>query len=71
VRTHGQILRQAEQAEVATLLEHDDLATLRPQLMPLTAPRRRAGWPKEVSTAVDLALAAGAERPPQGIRQAD
>ena len=71
VRTHGQILRQAEQAEVATLLEHNDLATLRPQLMPLTAPRRRAGWPKEVSTAVDLALAAGAERPPQGIRQAD
>ncbi len=71
VRTHGQIIRQAEQAEVATLLERDDLATLRPQLAPLTAPRRRAGWPKELSAAVDLALAAGAERPPQGIRQAD
>ena len=38
---------------------------------PLTEPRRRAGWPKELSAAVDLALAAGAERPPQGIRQAD
>jgi len=71
VRTHGQILRQAEQAEVATLLERDDLTTLRPQLMPVTTPRRRAGWPKELSAAVDLALAAGAERPPQGIRQAD
>jgi len=71
VRTHGQILRQAEQAEVAALLERDDLETLRPQLAPLTAPRRRAGWPKELSAAVDLALAAGAERPPQGIRQAD
>jgi len=71
VRTHGQILRLAEQAEVATLLEHDDLETLRPQLAPLTAPRRRARWPKELSAAVDLALAAGAERPPQGIRQAD
>jgi len=56
---------------VATLLQRDDLETLRPQLLPLTVPRRRAGWPKELSTAVDLALAAGAERPPQGIRQAD
>ncbi len=71
VRTHGQIIRQAEQAEVATLLQRDDLETLRPQLAPLTAPRRRAGWPTELSAAVDLALAAGAERPPQGIRQAD
>ncbi len=68
VRTHGQILRQAE---VAALAQRDDLETLRPQLLPLTAPRRRAGWPKELSAAVDLALAAGAERPPQGIRQAD
>jgi len=71
VRTHGQIIRQAEQAEVAALAQRDDLATLRPQLKPLTAPRRRAGWPKELSAAVDLALAAGAERPPQGITQAD
>jgi len=71
VRTHGQIIRQAEQAEVAALGQRDDLATLRPQLVPVTAPRRRAGWPNELSAAVDLALAAGAERPPQGIRQAD
>ena len=71
VRTHGQIIRQAEQAEAAALLQRDDLETLRPQLMPVTEPRRRAGWPKELSAAVDLALAAGAERPPQGIRQAD
>jgi len=33
VRTHGQILRQAEQAEAAALLRHDDLETLRPQLI--------------------------------------
>jgi len=71
VRTHGQIIRQAEQAEVAALMQRDDLATLRPQLVPVTVPRRRAGWPKELSTAVDLALSAGADRPPQGIRQAD
>jgi len=71
VRTHGQLIRQAEQAEVAGLAQRTDLATLRPQLVPLTALRRHAGWPKEVSAAVDLALAAGAERPPHGIRQAD
>jgi len=71
VRTHGQILRQAEQAEVAALLQRDDRETLQPQLMPLTAPRRRAGWPTELSAAVDLALAARTERPPPGIRQAD
>jgi len=64
VRTPGQIIRQAEQAEVATLAQRDDLETLRPQLAPLTTPRRRAGWPTELNTAVDLALAAGAERPP-------
>ena len=71
VRTHGQIIRQAEQREATVLLQRDDRETLRPHLLPLTAPRRRAGWPKELSTAVDLALAAGADRPPQGIRQAD
>jgi len=71
VRTHGQLIRQAEQAEVAALRQRTDLATLRPQLMPLTAPRRQVGWPTELSAAVDMALAAGAERPPQGITQAD
>ncbi len=71
VRTQGQSIRPAAQAEVAALAQRDDRETLRPQLVPLTAPQRRAGWPKELSAAVDLALAAGAERPPQGITQAD
>jgi len=71
VRTHGQIIRQAEQAEVAALMQRDDLEALRPQLVPVTAPRRRAGWPKELSAAVDMALSAGADRPPKGITQAD
>jgi len=56
---------------VATLLERDDLETLRPQLMSVTAPRQRAWCPTELSAAVDLALAAWAERPPQGITQGD
>jgi hypothetical protein len=71
VRTHGQIIRQAEQAEVAALLSHPDLATLTPQLVPATQPRRRAGWPPELSEAVDAALIAGEADPPLGVSQAD
>lgn len=71
VRTHGQIIRQAEQAEVSALLERDDLATLRPQLLPPQQPRRRVGWPAELNAAVDAALIAGAIRPPPQITTAD
>lgn len=71
VRTHGQIIRQAEQTEVAALLERDDLATLTPQLVPSAQPRRRAGWSAELNAAVDTALIAGSTRPPPGITLAD
>ena len=40
VRSHGQIIRQAEQAEVEALLSRDDLATLTPLVVPL--PHSRA-----------------------------
>ena len=56
VRSHGQLIRQAEAAEVAALLERDDLALLTPQVVPTTQPRRPAGWPAELSAAVDAAL---------------
>jgi len=71
VRTHGQIIRQAEQAEVAALLARADLADLSPQLVPVQPPRRRAAWPAELTTVVDAALIAGAKRPPSGITAAD
>jgi hypothetical protein len=71
VRTHGQIIRQAEQAEVTALLSRDDLATLPPQLLPAQQPRRRAGWPPELNAAVDAALIAGDTRPPVGVTAAD
>ena len=71
VRTHGQIIRQAEQAEVTALLERADLATLTPQLVPAQRPRRRAGWPADLTAAVDAALIAGATRPPTGVTAAD
>jgi hypothetical protein len=34
VRTHGQIIRQAEQDEVAALLTHPNWSALQPQLAP-------------------------------------
>src|SRR5262249_28846429 len=71
VRTHGQIIRQAEQAEVLALLQRDDLATLTPQLAPAQQPRRRAAWPAELTAAVDAALIVGATRPPLGVTPAD
>jgi len=42
-----------------------------PRLVPARTPRRRAGWPVALSAAVDQALAAGATRPPRGVRVAD
>lgn len=71
VRTHGQIIRQAEHAEVVALLERDDLATLTPQLVPAQQPRRRAGWPAALTAAVDTALIAGTVRAPPGVTVAD
>jgi hypothetical protein len=57
VRTHGQIIRQAEQAEVTRLTRSDDLVSLELMLVPHAQPRRRAGWPAELNAAVDVALA--------------
>src|SRR5690242_4834106 len=38
VRTHGQVIRLAEQAELAALLQHDDLATMALQVVPHQQP---------------------------------
>jgi hypothetical protein len=53
VRTHGQIIRPAEQSEVAALRERDDLATLDLLVVPHGQPRRRVGWPKELNAAAE------------------
>jgi hypothetical protein len=71
VRTQGQIIRQAEQLEVTTLLQRDDLTTLALQVVRHDQPRRRAGWPKELNAAVDMALAAEQVCPPEGLSWAD
>jgi hypothetical protein len=71
VRTHGQIIRQAEQAEVTALATRDNLATLDLNLVPHDQPRRRAAWPAELNAAVDAALAREQVRPPDGVSWAD
>ena len=71
VRSHGQLIRQVEQIEVAALRQRDDLATLDLQLVPHHQPRRRAGWPKELNAAVEAAIAATQVRPPDGVSWAD
>jgi hypothetical protein len=71
VREHGQMLRQAEVVAAKALLTRTDLAELRPSLVPATQARGRAAWPPELTAAVQAALAAGAERPPDGVSVAD
>ena len=71
VRAHGQIVRQAEQAEVAALLQRDELATLELHLVPHDQPRQRVGWPKELNAAVEVAVAAEQVCPPSGVSWAD
>lgn len=71
VRTQGQIIRQAEQAEVATLLQQPSLTPLSVQLVPPDQPRRRASWPAEVTAAVEAAVTAEQLSPPSGVGWAD
>jgi hypothetical protein len=70
VRQHGQLIRQAEAAEVQALWEHPHLLELEPQLVAHRPSRLRAGWPEELNAAVDKALTAGEKRPPEGVTQA-
>lgn len=73
VREQGALLAQAEREEVTQLTAAMAAGApdLCPRLVPAPAPRRRAGWPAALCTAVDQALAAPTPRPPQGVRLAD
>jgi hypothetical protein len=71
VRTHGRVIRQAEAAEVAELLEREDLSELRAELVPAREVRRPAAWPEELTTTVEMALETEDPQPPEGIRACD
>ena len=71
VRTHGQVVRQAEADEVQALLAQGDLAGLQPHLIPTEAARRSATWPAELNAAVETALAAETPQSPTGVSAGD
>ena len=68
---HGQIIRQAEQAEVAALQQRADLDGLQAQLQSAEEPRRPAAWAVELNQAVETALAQPNPQPPEGVTAAD
>src|SRR5918992_4248012 len=54
---HGEIIRQAERAEVKALQKRPDLNGLKAQLQEAGEPRRPAAWAAELNQAVETALA--------------
>ncbi len=68
---HGQIIRQAEQAEVNRLQARPNLEGLTAQLGAAGEPRRPAAWAVELNQAVETALAQSNPQPPEGVTTAD
>jgi hypothetical protein len=71
VCVHGQVIRQAEQAEVAALSQRPNLDGLKAQLSDAGEPRRPAAWAVELNQAVETALAQPDPQPPAGITASD
>lgn len=71
VRRHGEVIRQAEDAEVKALLKCEDLSDLKAQLVPSREARRPAAWPEELTEAVEMALEAENPQPPEGVKDCD
>jgi len=68
---HGQLIRQAEQAETEALLNDPDLTQWQAQLAPVTPPRCPAAWTAELNQAVETALAQPDPQPLPGITAGD
>jgi len=68
---HGQIIRQAEQAEVEVLSQRPNLDGLKAQLRDAGEPRRPAAWAVELNPAVETALAQADPLPPEGATASD
>jgi hypothetical protein len=71
VRRHGEVIRQAEAAEVKALLKCEDLSDWKAQLVPSREARRPAAWPEELTEAVEMALEAENPQPPEGVKDCD
>lgn len=69
---HGQMLRAAEQAELAAFEEGADVTTWTAHLAPVVEePRRPAAWPAALNQAVDTALTQPQPQAPEGVRPGD
>ena len=68
---HGELIRQAEQAEVEKLEQCQSLEGLQAQLHPAQEPRRPAAWAMELNEAVETALAQPNPAPPKGVSASD
>ena len=78
---HGEIIRQAERAEVKAMQKRPDLNGLKAQLQEAGEPHRPAAWAAvwaslpmmsaELNPSVERALAQASPEPPAGIRAAD
>lgn len=71
VSRHGQLIRQAEQAEVEALQAQGDLSHFQACLAPLSEPRRPPAWPAELDAAVQARLAQPEAPAPEGVSAAD
>ena len=71
VCAHGQVIREAEKAEVQALLERPNLEGLQAQLRAVGEPRRPAAWAAELNQAVETALAQPDPQPPEGVTAMD
>jgi len=71
VRTHGQVIREAEAAEVVELLQREDRSELKAQLVPAHEARSPAAWPQELNAAVEKVLEVEGPQPPKGVRACD
>ncbi len=71
VRQHGQVIREAEAAEVKQLWQHPNLLELTPLLVERQPARLRASWPQELNEAVEKALQAETPPTPDGVKPCD
>jgi len=71
VRTHGQVIREAEAAEVVELLQREDRSELKTQLVSAHEARSPAAWPQELNAAVEKVLEVEGPQPPKGVRACD
>jgi hypothetical protein len=71
VRHHGSLIRAAEQAEVAAVINLEGCPPSPVRLVPHRESRRRPGWPPALMTAVEVALTRLHPCPPRGVAWSD